>query len=525
MRIASTKNTMRGIFFGVINKAIIIIMPFVLRSILIHRIGADYAGLNSLFTSILRVLNMAELGFASAAAFSLYKPVADEDSIKVSALLAFYRKIYYTAGVIVLMVGLGLMPFLDHLIKGSHPADVSLQVLYLIFLLDSAASYFLFSYKNLILSVYQRVDIVSIISTLLHLTVYIIQIIILVVFRAYYAYIVCELIYTVANNLVVARYVSKHYPQYKCKGTLEKQEKREIIKNAYGMFLFKVCSATRNSLDTVFVSAFIGLSAATIYGNYYYVFAGVISIQTIIRESMQGGIGNKIAVNSPEKNHEDMLKFMFLYAWLSGAFTACMLCLFQPFMKLWVGSKLMLDEPTMIMFCVYFYVMSIGSIRFLYHQAAGLFWKRRYWTIAEAVVNVLGNWILVQVWGMFGVVCSTIISLLTIDFLYSTTIVYDFYFKNGKIGLYFKKHGIYLLVTALGCVPTYLIVRQIMIGGILGLAVRLAACLVLSNTVFFLCYRKMPEYHDAVKIARSIVNMMTKRICKKGKNTGESKEI
>lgn len=512
MRIASTKNTIRGIFFGMINKAIIIIMPFVLRTILIYRIGADYAGLSSLFTSILRVLNMAELGFASAAAFSLYKPVADENTEKVCALLSFYRKIYYSVGAVVLIIGLALMPFLDHLIKGSYPADVSLQILYLIYLLDSAASYFLFSYKNLILNVYQRVDIISIISTLLHLTVYAIQIIILVVFRAYYAYILCTLGYTVVNNICIARYVSKHYPQYRCRGTLDKSEKKEIIRNSYGMFLFKVCSATRNSLDTLFISAFIGLTAATIYGNYYYIFAGVASVQTIIRESMQGGIGNKIAMNTPEKNHEDMLTFMCLYAWLSGICTACMLCLFQPFVKFWVGSKLMLNESTMIMFCVYFYVLSMGSIRFLYHQAAGLFWVKRYWTIAEAFVNIIGNWILVQRWGMFGVVCSTIISLLTIDFAYSTTIVYDFYFKNGKIGVYFKKHGLYFLFTALGCIPTYLIIRQITIGGIWGLALRLILCLTISNSIFYVCYRRMPEFPAAMNIVKRVLGMVRKRI-------------
>lgn len=511
MRIASTKNTMRGIFFGTINKVVLIIMPFILRSILIHRIGTEYAGLSSLFTSILRVLNVAELGFASAATFSLYKPIAEEDADKVCALLAFYRKIYYSIGAIIMVAGLALMPFLDHLIKGTYPADVSLRVLYLIYLIDSAASYFLFSYKNLILNAYQRVDVISIISTALHLLMYAGQIISLVVFRAYYAYVVSIVLYTIANNLFVARYVSKRFPQYSCKGDLSKAEKKDIVKNSYGMLLFKVCQVTRNSLDTVFISAFIGLSAAAIYNNYYQIFAGLISIQTIIRESMKGGIGNKIALNSPEKNHKDMLVFMYLYAWLSGIFTACMLCLYQPFVKMWVGSKLMLDESTMIMFCVYFYITSMGSIRFLYHQAAGLFWTKRYWTVAEAAINLVGNYVLVRLWGMFGVVCATIISLITVDFFYSTTIVYDHYFKNGKIGVFFKKHGIYLLITAAGCVPAYLLCRWITIEGIVGLFVRLAVCLVSSNIIFFIGYRMMPEYPEAIKILKRVVGMVKKK--------------
>ena len=487
-------------------------MPFVIRTIIIHRIGVEYAGLNSLFTSILKVLNMAELGFSSAAAFSLYKPVAEEDTKKICSLLSFYRKIYYSTGVIVLLIGVSMMPFLDHLIKGSYPADINLRALYVVYLVDSAASYFLFSYKNLILNVYQRVDISSIISSILHLIVYTTQIIILFVFRNYYLFVVCEVVYTVAFNLLVARFVRKKYPQYVCSGFLSKSDKKEIVRNTYGMFLFKVCSATRNALDTVFISAFIGLTAATVYGNYYYVFAGVSSIQFIIRESMKGGIGNKIAMNPPEKNHKDMLVFMHLYAWFSGILCACMLCLFQPFTVLWVGSGLMLDEPTMIMFCVYFYVLSMGGIRFLYHQASGLMWKKVYWTVAEALINIAGNFFLVQIWGMFGVVCSTIISLILIDFFYSSTIVYDYYFKNGKIGEYFKKHGLYFVITAVGCTAAYLVCNSIPVHGIWGLLLRLITCLLVCNIFFYLGYKQFPEYQESRKIAKRVTSMIKRKL-------------
>ncbi len=488
-----------------------IIMPFIIRSILIHRLGTDYAGLSSLFTSILRVLNVAELGFASAATFSLYKPIAEEDTDKVCALLLFYRKIYYSIGCIILLIGLALLPFLDYLIKDTYPSDINLWVLYIIYLLDSAFSYFLFSYKNLVLNAYQRIDVISIISTGLHLLMYVGQIIALVLFHSYYFYVIFLVLFTVVNNLAVAKYVSAKYPLYKCRGSLSKTEKKDVIKNSYAMLLFRICQVTRNSLDTVVISAFIGLTSAAMYNNYYQIFAGVLSIQTIIRESMRGGIGNKIALNSPEKNHADMLVFMYMYAWLSAIFTACMLCLYQPFIRIWVGSGLMLDEPTMIMFCVYFYITSMGSIRFLYHQSAGLFWTKRYWTIAEAGINVLGNIILVHLWGLLGVVCSTIISLITVDFFYSTTIVYDYYFKNGKITLFYKKHGLYLLITAIGCIPAYLVCRQIDIGGLVGLGVRLIVCLIISNTVFFCGFKRFPEYIEGKKIVKRVFNTIKMR--------------
>lgn len=511
MRISYIKNTTKSIFWGIVNKLVIILMPFVIRTILIYYLSAEYAGLSSLFTSILRVLNMAELGFAGAVAFSMYKPVAEEDTEKICALLAFYRKLYYGVGSIVMIIGIAMIPYLNFLVKGDCPADINLQILYVIYLIDTAASYFLFSYKNVILNVYQRIDIVSNISTVLHICIYGIQIIILVFFRSYYAYIIFEIVYTVINNIMVARYVTKLFPQYKCAGKLKKGETKSILKNVYGMMLFKVCSVTRNSLDNIFISAFIGLKAVAVYGNYYYVFSALANVQAVIMDSIKGAIGNKIAIDTPEKNHHDMLVFMFIYAWFSGWCSICMLCLYQPFIRLWVGDSMLLDTPTMFMFCFYFYVTSMGAIRFLYHQSAGLFWQWRYWTVAEALVNVVGNYILVQVWGLFGVVAATIISLLVVDFFFSTFIVYKFYFKNGKIWIYFRDHLLYLTVTALAGGFTYIICEMAPDRGVIAIIIRLGICAVLPNFLFLLAYYKLAVFKDAVRIGKRVMKYVTKK--------------
>lgn len=511
MRISYIKNTTKSLFWGIVNKFVIILMPFVIRTILIYYLGAEYAGLSSLFTSILRVLNMAELGFAGAVAFSMYKPVAEEDTEKICALLAFYRKLYYGVGSIVMIIGIALIPYLNYLVRGDCPADVNLQILYVIYLVDTAASYFLFSYKNVILNVYQRIDIVSNISTVLHICVYGVQIIILVFFREYYVYIIFEIVYTIINNIMVARYVSKMFPQYRSVGKLSKAETKSIIKNVYGMMLFKICSVTRNSLDNIFISAFIGLKAVAIYGNYYYIFSAVANVQAVIMDSIKGAIGNKIAIDTPEKNHHDMLVFMFIYAWFSGWCSVCMLCLYQPFIRLWVGEAMVLDTPTMVMFCFYFYVTSMGAIRFLYHQSAGLFWQWRYWTVAEALVNVIGNYILVQVWGLFGVVSATVISLLTVDFIFSTFIVYKFYFRNNKIWIYFRDHLVYLTTTTLVGGVTYFICGLTPDEGIIAIFLRLAICIAIPNCLFLLAYCKLPVFKDAVGIGKRVMKYVTKK--------------
>lgn len=171
----------------------------------------------------------------------------------------------------------------------------------------------------------------------------------------------------------------------------------------------------------------------------------------------------------------------------------------------------MLDTKTMVLFCFYFYVTSMGAVRFLYHQSAGLFWQWRYWTIAEAAVNVLGNYILVQAWGLFGVVAATVISLLTIDFGFSTFIVYKFYFKNGKTWMYFRDHMLYLFVTALVTAITYFVCSFGPSAGISALALRLVICIILPNAMFVGIYYRLPVFKEAMGIANRVLKYITKR--------------
>ena len=105
------KNGIRNIFAGFINKIVLIFLPFVTRTVIVYVLG-------SLFSSILMVLNLSELGIGSALVYSMYKPVAEKDMLKIKALLAVYKKIYAYIGVAILAIGLCFLPFIHTIIKG-----------------------------------------------------------------------------------------------------------------------------------------------------------------------------------------------------------------------------------------------------------------------------------------------------------------------------------------------------------------------------------------------------------------------
>ena len=93
MRLSRTKNALRNIFYGSINRTINIILPFISRTVILYLMGTQYLGLSSLFTSILSFLSLTELGIGSAMIYSMYKPIAENDTATIRALLNLYKKI------------------------------------------------------------------------------------------------------------------------------------------------------------------------------------------------------------------------------------------------------------------------------------------------------------------------------------------------------------------------------------------------------------------------------------------------
>ena len=112
-----TSNSLKNIASSLGLKILMLGLQFATRTLFIHNLGTLYNGINSLVSSTLSFLNVAELGIGSAIVFAMYKPVADDDREKVKQYLAYYKKIYHTLGLIVLAIGLVMMPFLPYMMK------------------------------------------------------------------------------------------------------------------------------------------------------------------------------------------------------------------------------------------------------------------------------------------------------------------------------------------------------------------------------------------------------------------------
>lgn len=497
-----TDNTLRGIFWGLINTIASIGLPFITRTVIIYILGIEYVGLGSLFSSVLQVLSFTELGLGSALVYSMYDPIAKHDNVKVRALLNFYRKSYKVIGCIILAIGLGIAPFLDRFIDGDTPVNIELHILFLIYLVNNVIGYFMFAEKTSLLLACQRDDLNSRAALIVKVIQNVLQITIIIFSKNYYLFSICIPFCTVLSNIFSAYISKKEYPQYYCKGKIDKYELKCIKKNVGGMVFQKIGNIVLTSVDTIIISSFLGLRILGIYNNYYYIITALNMFLSIICRVLIPAVGNSIACDSKEKNYNDFQKFQLIYQWAAIWMSVCLLCLFQPFIKLWVGEELMLPEYLSILFAAYFFALKWLDIVYVYREASGIWWQGKMYPLISAVVNLVLNIIFVKLIGLAGILISTIICLL---FIHDTIGVYilKLYYFNEAMSMkkfYFRQVYIVLCFLLIGFV-TYFVCGLFKVDGIFQLIIRALICIILPNVLLMLLFHRFGTFKEMKQLA------------------------
>ncbi len=491
MKLNRKKNSIRNVVYGVAYRCVHIVGPFVVRTAMIYIMGNEYVGLNSLFASLLSFLSLAELGISSALVFSMYKPIAEDDTASINALYALYQRLYRIIGTLIFLVGILLIPILPRLVNKDLPSDVNLYVIYLVFLMNTVLSYWLYGYKQSLLNAFQRSDIVSKRSMAVSIFMYIVQIVSLLVWHNYYFYIIWLPICTIITNVINKIVVDRMFPQYKCEGKVSKELSNSIKKKVIALFGTKANSIVLHATDNIVISAFIGLSVVGKYGNYYYIMNSVCTFVRIIYSSITAGLGNSLQTESNEKNYNDFKFLSFANAWIVTFCSNCLLCLYQPFMRIWVQSKSMLDMGIVILLVIYFYTYMIRRICLTYKDAAGIWWEDKFRPYVVMVVNLGLNIGLCQIIGLYGIVISTIVSMfVAIPWENYTVFKYIFHRSSKE---YYLQMFIYLIAGVFICGATFAICK-FMPDSVLGLLIRGIICILISNIIWLLLFFRTKEF-------------------------------
>lgn len=506
MKIERTKNAVKNVAFGLITKVCQVIIPFMMRTAMIRFMGISYLGLNSLFTSVLQVLNLAELGVGSAMIYSMYRPIAEDDQRKICALMCLYRKYYHIIGLVIALAGLLMTPFIPGLISSDVPEGINIYALYLLNLAVTVLSYWLYAYESSVLYAYQRTDVISKVALITSSVQYLLQFLVLWLFHNYYLYILMMLGIQIATNIFTAAAARRLYPACVPQGKLDRASVKEINGRIRDLFTSKIGSVVVNSVDTIVISAFLGLATLAVYQNYYFILSSVSGFVAIIFNACTAGIGNSIVLESGEKNFNDLKKFTFLTAWIAGFCSVCLLCLFQPFMRIWVGEALELPDRAVVCLSIYFFVFEMNHLLNTYKDAGGIWRKDRFRPLVTAMANLGMNLVMVQFWGIYGVILSTVLSMLLVGMPWLLHNLFSILFEQSHLKVYLKTLLFYGMISIVACSVTAAACGFIRLGDWGTFLGRMLVCFVAPNIIFYIAYRKTEEFRAMLQL----IDKMTK---------------
>ncbi|MBR3019917.1 MAG: polysaccharide biosynthesis protein [Clostridia bacterium] len=513
MKIERTKNAARNIFYGGMLNMVNIVFPFFMRSVMLNYLGSQYLGLNGLFKSILSVLNMAELGVGSAMVFSMYKPIADDDTETICALMKLYRTFYRAIGLFIAVVGLAITPFLRTLIKDDLPPDMNLYILYFMNLGNTVLSYWLFAYKNCLLNAHQRVDVGSKIRLVMHFIEYGLKFVSLIVFRNYYMYLSVQLLVQVAINILIAARVTKLYPNYSPRNSLPKEKVLDIVKRVRDLFTAKFSAVIFKSADTLVISSFMGLTVLAIYQNYYYIITSLRTLLEVVVGACIAGIGNSLVTESEEKNYRDLKRYSLLFSWMMCVSTAMLLCMYQPFMHLWMGPENMLTFDYVVCFAIYYYSMGINKLINMFKDAAGIWHSDRWRPLTAALVNLGLNLATVQWLGLYGVLLSSVVSIVFVQLPWLFHNLFREVFPHRYLWQYIRFFCVLVVIALISCVCSWLLCSSLQLDVWPSLIVNTCISFLIPNIIFFLIYGKNQLFRESLVQIKNI--LFRKRLGKK----------
>lgn len=502
MKLDFTKNTKRNIVANTVSRVLALLFPFLNRTLFLWILGPQYLGLNGLFSGILGVLMLAELGFGTAVVCSMYKPIADDDRDLVCAYLRFYRTVYRWVGATIFIVGLCLLPFLRDLVKGDLPPGMNLHYLYLLHLVNTSLSYFLFAYRGSILGAHHRNDVLTNIRTGVSVMQYLTVFMILLIksldpAQKYYGYVMATVFFTVVQNLLIMWESKRLFPNIRPVGELDEPKRRHVISDVGAIFLHKLGAVISYQIDNVVISAFLGLGWVAAYGNYYYVYTTLGGLPAIIYSTMMGGFGNKLYTESKEKNFELFMRVCRMVGIVIIWCAALMLALYQPFIRVWMGAKdqtLVQHFLTPALMVLLFYINQSRKVLLTFKGAAGLWREDRWKPVAGGALKLLASLLAVlflnDKYKLDGVILSSIIGYALIQIPWESHVVFSKFFDRQHGRIYWRHQLKFALLSLIPCAVTLAAVYAIPIERTVGLIVKGAVAAAVSTAVMLTLFRK-----------------------------------
>lgn len=471
---------------------------FIKRTVFIYVLGRTLLGVNGVYTDVLSVLSLTELGIGTALNYSLYKPVAEGNREKIKSYMRFYKKAYLTIAGVIAVLGVAITPVLKYILK--NPGSLTMDELilyYYLFLFNTVITYFV-SYKYSLVNAEQKNYIQTNITTLTRIVVAFAQIVVLLLTHNFLFYLLAQSVVELLQKIIVTIYLDRLYPYLREKDVtpLSGQETQVVATKTKALICHKVGDVARSQTDKLIISSFISVDTSAVVDNYTYIVTYVGNFVNIIFDSAIAGFGNVVATESKEKQYSLFRVYRFFACWLFGFGAVGFYHLITPFIgDIWLrrGEGWTLSQITVALLVMEFYLKGCRIVLLNFKIAAGLFEQDRYLPLVQGAVNLILSIVLVRHIGVTGVYVGTLVSGLLANMI-RPGIIYRVCFGKGPAD-YFRDGLKYIAVILLAGVlvtPVRLVVMEKTT--IFSFALMVVFITLLYNLLFLLFFRKTKEF-------------------------------
>ena len=494
MEKSRTKNTLKNMGTGMIVQIVNKVMAFVVRTVFINILNVEYLGVNGLFTNILTILSFTELGIGTAIIFNMYKPVAEENVQKIKGLMKLYKKAYNIIGITVFVLGLLVIPFMDLIINEAPNIQENIIGIYILFLINTASSYF-FTYKKSIISAYQQESVINKFDSIFYFIKSIFEIIFLVTTRNYIVYLIVGIVMTILQNMLISRKADKMFPYLKetDEEKLSRDEVKGIFKNVKSLVIYKFGSVIMNGTDNILISSMIDVKTVGLCSNYMLVINAVKNVLVTTLNGITASIGNLNAGTENSKKEEIYYQLIFINFWIYLFCAVAFMILLNPFIDIWLGDAYILDISVPIALSVSFFIEGLRMPSYTYRITMGLFEKGKATPYIGAIANIIFSIIFVKWFGVAGIFWGTCAAQLVSYVWIDPYLIYKYRFKES-FSKFIMKYAKYFIIFIIISVITYLLTRFTFDGKIITLILKSLVVLIIPNLLVFLLFRKSEEY-------------------------------
>lgn len=494
MKIEVFHNTIKSSLWGLLSKLFTLLCAFAVRTVIIYKLGTEYVGLDGLFSSILTLLNLSELGLGAAIVFRMYSCIVAEDYQTINQLLYLYKKAYAIIAVIIGVIGCVISFFIKTLIHGDIPDGINVYILYFLFLANTVSGYLFAAYRTALFTAFQRNDLKAKVQLFSDFIMYGLQIVVLIVCNNYYYYAGVVLLIIIPRNFLYTYLSHKHFPGLNPTNMPPRSITNDLYNRVVPLIGHKVGGAFLVSIDSIIISAFLGLKTLGLYNNYYYIITAIIGITSIIQQALVAGIGNKIITLSDVNVYRLYIKISFAWRWLIGCCAICFACLAQPFITIWIGKRHLMPTYIVVAMSFYYYLWQFRIIGMTFKDAAGL-WKNDWF---KPYVGMFINSILsaVLVYLTKNLLFVLIPTCFVFAFLYFPveTYVISHNVLHVHPWLIIKKNVLHTLLICLVGILTFFICSRIVGDSFGGFVCRALISVTFPNMVFYLILHKTEAF-------------------------------